>query len=82
MPTDGASVAAGLIGGILLVVVVVLFPLAVLWAVSVIFGVPMIINFWTWLAAVVLIMAFGGIRLMSGGSKTTTVIKMEPPELP
>ncbi len=40
---------------------VVLWPLAFIWAVNTLFGLAIPLNFWTWLAAVVFLVTIGGL---------------------
>ena len=58
-----SDVVAGLLIGILIVALIVVFPVAIIWALNTLFGLGIPINFWTWLAVVVLLIAIGSVRV-------------------
>jgi hypothetical protein len=47
---------------LLVIALIVLFPLAVIWALNTLFALSIGYTFWTWLATVVLCMVVGGSR--------------------
>lgn len=48
---------------LLVIALIILFPFAAIWALNTLFGLSIAYTFWTWLAAVVLMMVFGGSRV-------------------
>ena len=59
---------AGLITGIIIVVMIVLFPIAIIWALNTLLGLGIPINIWTWLAVVVLLVALGTVKVNAKAS--------------
>lgn len=51
--------ALGVTGALAIMMLAVLWPLVVIWAVNMLFGFGIAYTFWTWLAVLVLIMTFG-----------------------
>ena len=60
--SDGMAVVGVIAVVALVVALLVLSPLAIIWALNTLFLLAIPYNFWTWLAVVVLLLLLGGSR--------------------
>lgn len=60
---SNASLTMIAFGILVLTIIVILWPLAMIWSVNTLFGTSIPCTFWTWLAGEVLLITFQGTRI-------------------